>query len=342
MTATKKYGHLQPEERVLIAAHRLEGLTIAESARRLSRDRATIGRELARNTIPGLGYRSATAQRLTEQRRIGSRPLPKLDPTGALWPQVLEGLRAKWSPEQIAIKLKQAHRHEPELRVSHETIYTTIYARPKGELRKELIDCLRWSRSTRKRRSAGEDRRGRLVDAISIHMRPPEAEDRLLPGHWEGDLIRGAGNRSAIGVLVDRTTRLILLAKMPDATAASALAAFTTKLRSIAEPVMRKTLTYDQGKEMALHKQLTENTGVNVYFCDPHSPWQRGTCENTNGLLRQYFPKGTDLSVHSQEHLDAVADQMNHRPRATLNYESPIDVYSEFLKLLQQSPEAFH
>jgi len=342
MTTERRYEQFQVEERVLLAAYRREGKRIRESARCLGRSASTVSRELRRNTVAGLNYGSTTAQRLTQARRIEARPIAKLDPSGPLWRLVMVGLRERWSPEQIARTLRLEHPFEPEHRVSHETIYTTIYAHAKGALRKELIACLRWSRSTRKRRSSGTDRRGKLIDAIRIHMRPPEAEDRLMSGHWEGDLIKGAGNRSAIAVLVERTTRLVLLAKMPDGTAASALAAFTTKLRSIAEPILRQTLTYDQGKEMACHPELTANTGVNVYFCDPHSPWQRGTCENTNGLLRQYFPKGTDLSIYTQEQLDAVADPMNHRPRATLNYQSPIAVYSDFLKLLQQSPRAFH
>lgn len=342
MTSVLSYKQFQAEERVLLAAYHRDGKSIREIARCLGRSASTVSRELRRNTVVGLGYGATTAQHLAQARRIDAQPVAKLDPSGPLWRGVVAGLRKRWSPEQIARTLRWEHPFEPEHRVSHETIYTTIYAHAKGELRKELIACLRWSRSTRRRRSSGKDRRGQLINAISIHMRPPEVEDRLMPGHWEGDLIRGAGNRSAIAVLVERTTRLLLLAKMPDGTAASALAAFTTKLRSIAEPVLRQTLTYDQGKEMACHSELTANTGVNVYFCDPHSPWQRGTCENTNGLLRQYFPKGTDLSVYTQEQLDAVADQMNHRPRATLNYQSPIAVYSDFLKLLQQSPRAFH
>lgn len=180
-----------------------------------------------------------------------------------------------------------------------------------------------------------------MAEAISIHVRPPEVNDRVMPGHWEGDLIKGAGNRSAIAVLVERSTRLELLAKMPDGTAASALAAFSTKLSSIAAP-MRQTFTYDQGKEMALHAQLSQQTGVRVYFCDPHSPWQRGTCENTNGLLRQYFPKGTDLSGYSQAQLDAVADQLNGRPRATHGYYSPLEVFAEMMNKLSSTQPSIH
>ena len=166
---------------------------------------------------------------------------------------------------------------EPERHVSHETIYTAIYAQPRGELRKQLVACLRHGRSTRMPRSRGEDRRGQIPDMVSIHVRPPEVDDRVMPGHWEGDFIKGAGNKSSVGVLVERTSRLVLLAKMDDATAASALAGFSAKLNSIAAP-LRKSFTYDQGKEMSRHVDLAAQTGVKVYFCDPHSPWQRGTC----------------------------------------------------------------
>jgi transposase, IS30 family len=221
--------------------------------------------------------------------------------------------------------------------VSHETIYTAIYAQPRGELRRQLIACLRQGRSTRLPRTRGNDRRGQIPEMVSIHVRPPEIEDRVMPGHWEGDFITGAGNTSSVGVLVERSSRLVLLARMEDATAASALAGFTVKLNSIAAP-MRHSLTYDQGKEMSRHQQLALNTGVRVYFCDPHSPWQRGTCENTNGLLRQYLPKGTDLGSYSQDDLDAIADSLNNRPRATHGFNTPLAVFSHLLAMAQQPP----
>jgi transposase, IS30 family len=214
--------------------------------------------------------------------------------------------------------------------VSHETIYTAIYALPRGELRRQIISLLRQSRSSRRPRSGGTDRRQTIPDMVSIHVRPPEVDDRLMPGHWEGDLIKGAGNRSAVGVLVERTSRLVLLARMPDSTAESALAGFTLKLRSIAKP-MRQSLTYDRGSEMVRHRELAAATGVRVYFCDPYSPWQRAGCENTNGLLRQYLPKGTDLSVYSQDELDAIADSLNTRPRKTLDWDTPMQVFSRML-----------
>ena len=212
---------------------------------------------------------------------------------------------------------------------------------PRGELRRQLIACLRHGHNTRMSRTRGTDRRGQIPDMVSIHVRPPEIEDRLLPGHWEGDFIKGAGNQSSVGVLVERTSRLVLLAKMEDATAASALAGFSAKLNSIAAP-LRQTFTYDQGKEMSRHQELTAATGVRVYFCDPHSPWQRGTCENTNGLLRQYLPKGTDLSVYTQDELDAIADSLNSRPRATHAFHSPFEVFAATLASASQPQRAKH
>jgi IS30 family transposase len=244
-----------------------------------------------------------------------------------------------WSPQQIARILRSMWPDNRDMHVSHETIYNAIYAHPKGELRKELIACLRQGKSTRRPRSGGADRRGQIPEMVSIHVRPPEVNDRVMPGHWEGDLIKGAGNKSSVAVLVERTTRLVLLAKMPDATAESALAAFTFKLNSIAAP-LRQTLTYDQGKEMSSHRELARNTNIRVYFYDPHSPWQRGTCENTNGLLRQMLPKGTDLSVHDQQALDSIADLLNNRPRQTLNWRSPIQAFRDLMQGIAEQADA--
>ena len=190
-------------------------------------------------------------------------------------------------------------------------------------------------------RRRGTDRRGQTPDMVSIHVRPPEIEDRLLPGHWEGDFIKGENNQSSVGVLVERTSRLVLLAKMEDATAASALAGFSAKLNSIVA-ALRQSFAYNQGKEMSRHQELTAATGVNVYFCDPHSPWQRGTCENTNGLLRQYLPEGTDPSLYSQDGLDAIADSLNSRPRAIHEFHSPFEVFVATLASASQSPSSKH
>ena len=327
---TTQYKQLQPEDRVTIASLKQQGQGVRAIARTLGRTASTVSRELRRNAVAGIGYASTPAHKAVHARRAAARPRGKLDLQGKLWTVVSTCLSWRWSPQQIAATLARMWPDDASMHVSHETIYTAIYAHASGELRRQLIACLRQGKSTRKRRSAGEDRRGRIPEMVSIHVRPPEVEDRVMPGHWEGDLIKGAANRSAVGVLVERSTRLVLLAKMDDATAESALKAFSTKLNAIAAP-LRQTLTYDQGREMAGHRALTERTGVKVYFCDPHSPWQRGTCENTNGLLRQYLPKGTDLSVHSQDDLDAIADEMNNQPRATHDWRSPLEVYGEIL-----------
>ncbi|RAR71432.1 integrase-like protein [Paracidovorax anthurii] len=228
---------------------------------------------------------------------------------------------------------------QTELHVSHETIYNAIYAHPKGELRKVLLACLRQGRSTRRPRSAGQDRRGQIPEMVSIHVRPPEVDDRLMPGHREGDLIKGAGKKSAVGVLVERSTRLVLLARMLDATAELALAGFTAKLHQITSP-QRQTLAYDQGREMARRRELARDTNMRVYFRDPHSPWQRGTCENINGLLRQFLLKGTDLSVYSQERLDSIADLLNNRPRATLDWHSPIQAMHDAVRGMVEKHDA--
>lgn len=336
---TRRFRQIQAEERVTLAALRQQGMSLRAIAGVLERSPGSLSREIRRNAGSDGVYVSKPAQRAAEARKAAARPVPKLDPNGPLWPLVAHLLTWLWSPQQIARTLRRMWPHSPEMHVSHETIYTTIYAYPKGELRKDLIACLRQGRSARKSRSAGEDRRGQIPEMVSIHVRPPEVNDRLMPGHWEGDLIKGAGNKSAVGVLVERTTRLVLLAWMPDATAASALAGFTAKLNSIAAP-LRQTLTYDRGKEMARHQELARNTSMRVYFCDPHSPWQRGSCENTNGLLRQMLPKGTDLSGYDQQALDSIADLLNNRPRETLGWRSPIQAFRELVEASAQRAQA--
>lgn len=336
---TRRFKQLQAEERVTLAALRQQGMGLRGIAAVLGRNASSLSRELRRNADGAGVYMSKLAQQAAQSRRGLARAPSKLDRAGPLWPLVSHLLGWLWSPQQIAQTLQRMWPEEPEMHVSHETIYTAIYAHPKGDLRKQLIACLRQGKSTRKPRSAGEDRRGQLPEMVSIHVRPPEVNDRLMPGHWEGDLIKGAGNKSAVGVLVERTTRLVMLAWMPDATAESALAGFTAKLNSIAAP-MRQTLTYDQGREMARHRELARNTAMRVYFCDPHSPWQRGTCENTNGLLRQMLPKGTDLSVHDQQALDSIADLLNNRPRQTLGWRSPIQAFRELVQASAEMPQA--
>ena len=326
---------------MVIASMNLQGASTRAIARVLARPASTVSRELRRNSCPQMGYASDTAMAQHATRRRAARPARKLDPRGVTWGVVLTMLQWKWSPQQIAATLRTVFPRQPRRHVSHETIYTAIYAHPRGELRRQLIACLRQGRSTRKPRSRGTDRRGQIPEMVSIHVRPPEVDDRLMPGHWEGDLIKGAGNKSAVGVLVERSSRLVLLARMDNATAEAALSAFTAKLQSIAAP-MRQSLTYDQGKEMARHAELTAATGVRVYFCDPHSPWQRPTCENTNGLLRQYLPKGADLSVYTQDELDAIADSLNTRPRATHDWKTPLQVFARMLAASHPPSNSVH
>ena len=344
-TAAAPYRQLQPEGRVSIASPRQQNVGIRAIARQLQRSPSTISRELQRNGRPeGKGYGSADARALHRHRRRGARPAPKLQPDSILLGVVCHFLGLRWSPQQIALTLARLHPKGHEFRVSHETIYNCIYAMPVGELRKDLIACLRQAHNKRLPRSKGQDRRGQIPEMLSIHLRPPEIEDRQFPGHWEGDLIKGAANASAVGTLVERTSRLLMLVKLPEtkpASAANVLRAFTDKLLGIAEP-MRLSMTYDQGREMALHKTLSERTGIAVYFCDPHSPWQRGSNENMNGLVRQYLPKGTDLSGYSQAQLDAIADEINGRPRQGLGVRSPLAVYRELLISSSQHSSLVH
>ena len=337
------YRQLSQSERHAVALALQQGMSQRAIARALGRSPSTISRECRRNA-GALGYASNFAQQRCERRRRFSRAPPKLRRGGTLFACVRSYLLQWWSPQQIARELKRLHPHDKSQHVSHESIYTCLYAQPRGALKKELIACLRMARATRWPRSKGQDRRKEMLDLLSIHLRPPAIEDRQLPGHWEGDLIKGKENASAIGTLVERTTRLVVLVKLPHpnpATAAHVLKAFSDKLNAIAKP-MRQSLIYDRGTEMAKHEQLSKNTGMNVYFCDPQSPWQRGSNENTNGLLRQYFPKGPDLSGCSQEQLDAVADQLNGRPRMTLGWRKPIEVYAEHLARLSVQPDSVH
>lgn len=334
------YQQLCAEERACIMQMTAQGQSLRQIARLLRRAPSSISREIRRNGMSAASYDAAAAGRQARQRQYLPRRSRKLLPHNAAFLVVAELLRQGWSPQQIQGRLREHYPEDPAYHVSHETIYAAIYAMPRGELRKELIRCLRQGQDGRHKRSQGEDRRGKLPDMVIIHERPPEVEDRLIPGHWEADLIKGAGNRSAVATLVERSSRLVLLAKMPDASAASALEALTQMLSRIPEPALRKTLTYDQGKEMSRHKELTARTGIQVYFADPHSPWQRGSNENANGLIREYLPKGTDLSVHSQEELDAIAHRLNTRPRAVLGFKMPIEVFAEHLDAVIESRQA--
>jgi len=238
-------------------------------------------------------------------------------------------LEKRWSPQQIADWLPEAFPHDPEMRVSHETIYMSLFVQGRGALRQELFRCLRQGRATRrpqgKRQATGQ---GKIRDMVMISERPAEIEDRAVPGHWEGDLIVGTGRR-AIGTLVERSTRYVMLMRLPDGNGGEAVRKALAKTIVKLPTELRRSITWDQGREMNEHARFTVDTGVQIYFCDPKSPWQRGSNENTNGLLRQYFPKGTELSGYSQAHLNAVARELNERPRRTLGGMSPSEAFAE-------------
>lgn len=306
------------------------GHTSAQAAALLGRHQVTIDREMARGQT-GSGYRARVGQDTAEANR--KRPKPRrLEDNPALLAEVVARLEQRHSPEQIACRLRQDFPDDPEMWVSHETIYQALYVQPRGELARLVKTALRTGRTQRKPQGRKATDRGQLKDMINISDRPKEADDRAIPGHWEGDLILGStASGSAIGTLVERTTGFVVLLHLPDdRTAATLRDAMSIKVPEIPE-ILRRSLTWDQGKEMALHTKITEATGLPIYFCDPHSPWQRGTNENTNGLLRQYFPKGTDLSFYGPGWLDQVAAELNARPRKRLGWRTPAEVLDRLL-----------
>ena len=302
--------------------------SFARIGRELGRSTSTISREVHANGGRS-GYRPVVAQERADE--LARRPKPgRLAQNSRLCARVVEDLEALLSPEQIAGRLRHDFPGESEMWVSHETIYKSLYVQGRGELRRELAQCLRTGRTRRKQRGRLE-RRDHIPDMVMISDRPAEVEDRAVPGHWEGDLIMGANNLSAIGTLVERTSRFVMLLHLADAKTAPAVRdAMTRAIRSLPESLAR-SVTWDQGREMVEHVQFRLDTGVDVYFCDPHSPWQRGTNENTNGLLRQYFPKGTDLSVHDAATLQAAADSLNNRPRKTLGWKTPSETLAALI-----------
>jgi IS30 family transposase len=308
------------------------GLRAAQSFRiiaaGLGRAPSTISREVNHN-----GGR-ARYEPMTAHEAAGCRArrpkAVKLVANRQLCERVVHDLERLWSPQQITRRLREDFPDQPEMRVSHETIYQSLYVQGRGTLRKELAACLRTGR-TRRYPQGRSTQNGRLPDMVMISQRPAEVADRAVPGHWEGDLIIGANNASAIGTLVERSTRFVMLLHLPDGRTADKVRDAMTQAIQTLPVALRRSITWDQGKEMAQHAQFTIDTGVQIYFCDPHSPWQRGSNENTNGLLRQYFPKGTSLKNVTAEQLQAAADSLNGRPRQTLNWRTPSERLNEVL-----------
>jgi len=323
--------YLSREERYELVRLLELGLSKAQIAARTGRHPSTIGRELARNADPRTGaYQPELAHRLAWERQ--RRPKPsKLGRNPVLRAAVQQMLRRRYSPQQASGRLKVLHPDDPAMRVSHETIYQSIYLYPRGELRKELQACLRSGRGTRQRRGRRE-MRGKIIGAVPIGQRPPEAEGRLVPGHHEGDLVMGsAASNSAVGTIVERTTGWLTLLHLPDGHTADAVADAVIARMTQLPGWFARTLTWDRGTEMARHARVTDATGISVYFADPHAPWQRGSNENLNGLLREYLPKGTDLSVCTAAELQDIEDELNDRPRKRFGYHTPREQLAKLL-----------
>jgi len=320
---------LSLEERLAIKVGLSHGRSLSAIARELHRAPSTVCREVTANGGRD-HYRPAAAH--ARAARCARRPKPtKLAANPELCRRVIDDLGSLWSPEQIRRRLRTEFAQRPEMWVSHETIYKSIYIQGRGELRRELARCLRTGRAQRRPQGRVE-RRGRIAEMVMISERPAEVADRAVPGHWEGDLLIGKDNKSAIATLVERSTRYVLLAKIANQRAETVRRALIERVHTLPEHLWR-SLTWDQGSEMAQHRLFSIETGIDVYFCDPLSPWQRGSNENTNGLLRQYFPKGTSVSRYSQAELDAVAVQLNGRPRETLGWQTPAERLTELIAL---------
>ena len=324
-------GGLTLDDRVEIRLALERGWSFEQIGVELGFHRSSVWREVTANGgreryAPMAAHRRACARR--------RRPKPtKLAANPQLCGYVIEGLEQLWSPQQIARKLHQEFPHDAEMRVSHETIYKSLYIQGRGELRRELAACLRSGRAQRRPHGRVE-RRGQIPGMVNISERPAEIEDRAVPGHWEGDLILGKDGNSAVGTLVERSTRFVMLLHLPKGrTAEDVREAMAAKILTLPE-ALRRSITWDQGKEMAEHARFSVDTGVDIYFCDPHAPWQRGSNENTNGLLRQYMPKGISLRRFTPKDLDAIADSLNGRPRETLGWMTPSEKLNEVLVAL--------
>lgn len=300
-------------------------------AKRLGRNISTISREIKGGSGNKYTYRAITAQnrarRNATKRKSGKY---KLNDNSKLWAYIRQKLKKKWSPRQIAEELKIDYPLNMTMRISPEAIYTYIYVLPRGTLKKELTACLRQNRKRRHKQSRGVKMERNIEDMLSIEERPKEVEDRIIPGHWEGDLIIGKNNRSALGTLVERTTRTTILIQVKNREAETVAKAFAKEAKKLPEQ-MKLSMTYDQGREMARHKLFTNITGIKVYFAHPRSPWERGTNENTNGLIRQFFPKGTDFNKVSRYEVKKVQDLLNGRPRQALNFQKPYQVFNQLI-----------
>jgi IS30 family transposase len=327
MPNRRSYRHLSPEDRAGIMIDLQHGSSLRAMARRLGRSPSTVSREIKR--AGSAGYDATRAAAGYRQRRAHSRRSRRLIEGTALYQHVYDHLVFKrWSPQQIAARLRAMPAEERPGLVSHETIYAAIYAQPRGALKQGMVAALRQAKASRGRRRTTAAA-GRFVpEASQIQHRPAHIDSRRLPGHWEGDFSKGAYTRSAVGVLVERKTRWVVLCRMNGCTAADALEGFSRQMKRL-PAFLRESLTYDRGSELACFEALSRRLKLAIWFCDPHAPWQRGSNENTNGLLRQFLPKGTDLSLASQTQLNDIARLLNGRPRKTLGWKTPDEVMAE-------------
>lgn len=326
---SQKIKRMDLHERVQIEKYLDKGLSASSIAILLNRHKSTISREIQNthyNSYSAFHSHIKSVKRCSDKNYGRSKILSN----NILLQYVLSKLRKKWSPEQISLSLKKKYPNQKSMQVSHETIYFYIYLHSKKSLKEELIKQLRQKRKTRGSRHTKAVREVKITDRITIDERPLEVQGREIPGHWEGDLIVGKENKSVIGTLVERTTRTVILVHLENKEAETVRKAFEAEFKKLPK-LMRKSLTYDNGTEMAQHKLFTKNTKVKVYFAHPYSPWERPTNENTNGLLRDYFPKGTDLSVHSKTYLKKVQRELNERPRKVLDVRSPSEVFNEMI-----------
>ena len=322
------------EEREELSRLLVQNYSLTDCAKQLGKDKGSISREVRRQGMNRHTYRAYKAHWHAQQQKQKQGRKRKLNHNSELKSFVLARLKLRWSPDQIAQELKAVYPSDEHMRISHEAIYTYIYVLPRGPLKKELLSYLRQQKKYRRRQGKNQTRkdeqRGSIPDMISIEERPKAVADRTIPGHWEGDIILGKYKRSALGTIVERTTRTVILVPLVNKDAESVRKAFAREMKKLPSQ-MKLSLTYDQGKEMSQHKLFTKDTKIQVYFAHPGSPWERGTNENTNGLIRQFFPKGTDFTQISRQRIKRVQDLLNGRPRKSLNYQKPYEVFNELI-----------
>lgn len=327
----KNYKRLSFDEREEISRMLAKHCSLHGIAQSLGRHVSTISREVRAGSCNKYTYRAGKAhgraERNLKKRRLGKRMLTH---NVQLTRYIHTKLRLRWSPVQIAKELKKDYPLDMNMRIAPETVYTYLYVLPRGALKKELLSCLRQNRKRRHKQSRGVKMERGIEDMLSIEERPKDVEDRIIPGHWEGDLVIGKNNRSALGSLVERTTRTTILVPLKSKQADEVAHAFAKEVKKLPQQ-MRLTLTYDQGREMADHKLFTRITGVKVYFAHPRSPWERGTNENTNGLIRQFFPKGTDFNKVTRKEIKKVQHLLNGRPRKILDFQKPYEVFKQLI-----------